>query len=67
MLAVISSSFDNIRSVILLGTSLISDVLTTTDVLGGISGLIGGGLGLRLGFESVHVYREMNKNRDFEV
>ena len=53
MLAVISSSFDNIRSVILLGTSLISDVFTTTDVLGGISGLIGGGLGLRLGFESV--------------
>ena len=58
ILAVISSSFDNIRSfsTTLLGTRGSNPLVGTTTLALGVSGLtlpLGGGLGLRSGFESV--------------
>ena len=58
ILAVISSSFDNIRSfsTTLLGTRGSNPLVGTTTLALGVSGLtlpLGGGLGLRSGFENV--------------
>ena len=58
ILAVISSSFDNIRSfsTTLLGTRGSNPLVVTKTLALGVSGLtlpLGGGLGLRSGFESV--------------